>query len=297
MKFSVILTTVQSALATWAATYSGTAEVAGDASHAFSILAAKPGGVRAVVWIAGEKKRGEHEEASMVDDSLQVIINRGSSLTVRPGDTHVSALGGKFPLIDLVEEARDVIRGLSLPADETEVTLDYQGFAFLADETGPLNAYQLTFSIGNLLGAPSATPMAGALVGKGLHAGMGQVLGLEDDTVALIPAGAEIYDEMNGYTNGIFTAPVAGTYICEVAYLADFSDGAFEWGLGLSGNGGGYSDVSDSLRFKKNITAIRLPAGGTVAPYIAHETGVPRNFGSPSIEATSISFFKVHRIT
>lgn len=298
MKFSVILTTVEAALQTWAATYKGDAEVAGDAAHAFAILAAKPAGVRAIVWIGSETKRGEHEEASVVDCSLNVIITRGKSLKLRLGDTHVSTTGGNHPLIDLVEEARDVVRGISLPTDETEVTLDYKGFEYLADTEGPIDGYQLNFSIGNLMGAPSDTPASGGLIGKGLYAGLGQVLNNTDDTPALIPAGAEVYDEMSAYSDGIFTAPVSGSYLVEIAYISVESDLA--WSLqifGLDGIGA-IAEARNSDRYKHLITMVRLAAGQRIQPMVFHEdAGESHSFGAPSIEPTESTFFKVHRIT
>lgn len=298
MKFSAILNAVQAALQTWASAYGGGAEVAGDAAAAFQVLGNKPAGVRAIVWLSSEAKRGEFEESSMVEEELQVILSRGRSMKLRLGDSHVSSTAGHEPLIDLVEEARDVVRGLSMTADETEVTLDYKGFTYLQDSEGPQDAYQLTFSIGNLMGTPSANPSQSGLIGYGVHSGLGSITNLADDTVTTIPSGTEVYDELNAWTSNKFVAPAAGFYLAEVAYTADFSGGAFEWGLWILNATTGLVEleIRDSNQRHHAFTQLKLAAGDELEFQVFHETGVPRSFGPGSIAASGYKFVKVHRI-
>lgn len=298
MKFSALLNTVQAALQTWAATYGGTAEVAGDAVTAFQVLANKPQGVRCVVWLSAEEKRGEFEEASMVDERLQVIVSRGRTMKLRLGDSQVNSIAGETPLIDLVEEARDVVRGISLPADETEVTLDYQGFDFVRDSEGPQDAYQLSFSVGNLMGVPSATPSQSGLLGYGVHSGLGEVVNVADDQVTRIPAGTEKYDDFNSWTSNLFTAPAAGVYLVEVAYVAHFGAGAFEWALQINNSTTGYTELElrDSNERKHAFTAMKLALGDQLTFDVYHETGVPRSFGQGALAASPTKFLKIHRI-
>ena len=82
MKNSAILVQIVDRLTTWAALYKGDAEFAGDAAHLFSILTAKPGGIRAAVWMRSEKKRGEYEESGIVDVTIHVILSRGRGFRI-----------------------------------------------------------------------------------------------------------------------------------------------------------------------------------------------------------------------
>jgi len=137
-------------LRSWASAQGGTVEIAGDAVDVFGMLQTKPGGLRAVVWIAREAKRGEFEEAGLVDRTVHVFVSRGRGFALQPSDTLIRPTGGAAkPLYDLVEEVRDVVRGIDMNTETTEVTLDYRGFRpFEMPTDRPVDAYQLEFMCG-----------------------------------------------------------------------------------------------------------------------------------------------------
>lgn len=143
------LTLIRDSLAEWTQTIGGSAAVAGDVAELFGLLATRPGKVRAIVMIDREAKRGEYEETGAVDVHLLVVISRGRGFA-REG----SQVSGADPLITHVEAAREVLRSIDFPADETEVTIDYQGYRPFAWPTAdPVDAYQLECSIGSQLPA------------------------------------------------------------------------------------------------------------------------------------------------
>jgi hypothetical protein len=149
MTLADILTTVRDELAAWARLHRGSAEVAGDVDHMYGILSNKPGGLRAVVLFSEETKRGEHEEAGVVDIEFLVVISRGRGFTLPASDSLVSGSGGGRPLFDLVQEARDVVRGINFVEEETEFTADYKGTTLFQYPTEvPVDAYQLRFTLG-----------------------------------------------------------------------------------------------------------------------------------------------------
>lgn len=141
---------VRDALKTWAAGHGGTAEIAGDVIDVFQKLTNKPGSVRAVVWLRQEDKRGDFEETGVVDRTVIVFISRGRGFTLDPTDSlWLDTAGSGEPLFDLVEEARRLIRSMSLPQETTEATFDYKGYQpFNLATEQPVDAYQLEFSIG-----------------------------------------------------------------------------------------------------------------------------------------------------
>lgn len=137
-------------LRTWVAAYAGSAEIAGDTVDLFGLLALKPGSVRVVIWIPREGKRGEFEESGMVDRELQIFVSRGRGFAALATDSLIrETAGAGKPLYDLVEEVRELVRAMDLPADTTESTPDYKGFEpFSLPTDRAVDAYQLRFSLG-----------------------------------------------------------------------------------------------------------------------------------------------------
>lgn len=157
MRIADILKSVRAALQTWADQYKGGAEIARDPVHAFSILQQKPGGVRAVILFQSEDKRGDYEEAGLCDETFFVVLTSGKSLQLNPGDDLVDGAAGGPAMYNLIEDARDIVRGLSLD-DDTEVTPNYKGCRpYVLPGNILTDAYQLEFSIGNQLPAIQTT--------------------------------------------------------------------------------------------------------------------------------------------
>jgi len=134
-------------LAPWAQSVGGRVEIANDPVHAFSILQAKPGAPTAVVQFHDEEKRGEYEEASMVDRTFHVIIYRSAGMKLGKGESLVAGTAGGRALYDLAEEVRELVRGISFD-ETTEVTPDYRRTQPYTFQDVTFDALQIEFTIG-----------------------------------------------------------------------------------------------------------------------------------------------------
>jgi hypothetical protein len=104
----------------------------------------------------GEQKRGEHEEAGVVDRTFWVVISRGRGMKVDPGMSLVEDVAGGPPMFELVEAAREVLRGLTFDSETTEESIDYKSCEPFVIDGFLQDAYKLEFSIGCQL--PAAAP-------------------------------------------------------------------------------------------------------------------------------------------
>ena len=120
----------------------------------FSILRTGPGRVRCAVLFRGENKRGEHEEAGVVDRVFWVGVSRGKGLQLNRADALINDGGAGPAMFDVCEEVRQVIRRIQFDGATTEGTPDYKSFAPLEVEGWLLDAYTLEFWIGTQLPAP-----------------------------------------------------------------------------------------------------------------------------------------------
>lgn len=154
MTISDQLKQTRDAMAKWAQQNSGKVNVASDPYHLAYLIVQSPGAMRVCVMFHSETKRGEHEEAGLVDRTFWVVISRGQGMKVEPGASLVDGVGGGRGLFDLVEEARQVIRGIQFREETTEVTPNYLGCEPFSIEGWLTDAYRLEFSIGVQLEAP-----------------------------------------------------------------------------------------------------------------------------------------------
>lgn len=152
------LLALRESFAEWAQGYrGGTAEVASDPFHLFALLAAKPGAVRACLFFKEELKRGEHEEAGVVDRTFVAVISRGRGFQREPADSLIVDGRPGTPLFEIVEDARQLIRSFEFPADVTEVRPDVKRIElFPMPGDAVVDAYQIEFSIGCQLDEPSS---------------------------------------------------------------------------------------------------------------------------------------------
>jgi hypothetical protein len=155
MKISDQLKLVRDALAAWSRTCGATVAIASDPFHLVALLRENPKAPRAAVLFMGESKRGEHEEAGMVDRTFWVVVSRGQGLRLEPGAGLVDGASGGQPLFDLVEQVRDVIRSLSFHPETTEVTPNNLSIDAFNTEGYLMDAYKLEFSIGVQLPVPT----------------------------------------------------------------------------------------------------------------------------------------------
>jgi len=208
---------IQSALGDWAAPYGGGCEIAGDIVHAFALLQHQPGSVRAVAWFTGEEKHGSFEEAGSVDRSFIVFISRGRGFALEPGDSLMrETAGGGLPLYDLVEAARQILRGLNFDEVTTAGTIDFRSIKPFAIATErPVDAYQIEFTIQVDLPDPGEIM---AKRGLSVYSAPITLLGLAEGF--LLAPTIEIYDDFAAYSAGLFTVPAAGLYLMECGFQA-----------------------------------------------------------------------------
>lgn len=153
MKISAQAKVIRDGVADWARTRNGSVEIALDLNHLFALLSIKPGGFRAAVIWDRQEKRGEHEEASMVDNFFRVYLSFGRNLKLEKGSALTDGAEGGAPFADLIEELRDTLRGLAAFDDSTEQTLDFKG-AWKATDAHPellVDSWYCEVSLGGII--------------------------------------------------------------------------------------------------------------------------------------------------
>lgn len=118
------------ALEPWAASNAGSVKVANDKPHLFQLLGAGPGAPRAAVYFAEERPRSRkfNDMAGRVDRKFWVCISRGRGFNAEPGKSLTEGVAGGKPMFVLVEEARELVRGVRL--DDIDETRPYYKGAY-----------------------------------------------------------------------------------------------------------------------------------------------------------------------
>ncbi len=142
---------VAAQLKPWADEVKGRVEIAADAIHLLGILATSPGSPRCVILFDAEDKRGEYEELGRVDRKFMVVVSRGRGFALDPGQSLTEGVAGGRPLYDLVEQCREMVRGMVFNRETTEGVPIYTGTARFSLEENAVDAYQINFSIGTQL--------------------------------------------------------------------------------------------------------------------------------------------------
>lgn len=156
MKIKDQLTQIRDTLDGWARGHGGRVFIASDPYHLVTLLRENPKAMRCGLMFHGESKRGDYEERGAVDRTFWVVCTRGQGLKLEPGASLVEGSAGGVPLFDLVEEARQIIRGIQFDPGTTETTPNYLGTEPFNTEGYLVDAYRIEFSIGVQLPAPDA---------------------------------------------------------------------------------------------------------------------------------------------
>lgn len=135
----------------------GNAVVCNDLTHMWAALLQGPTQLRILCVYLGETIRNTGTPGpailGMVDRRFGIVVTRGRSLQINRGDslTMDNAVGA--PLFDIVEECRDICRGLLFDPAWTERTIDFSSVStFNTEGNGVIvDAYQVDFSVGCLL--------------------------------------------------------------------------------------------------------------------------------------------------
>lgn len=157
MKISDLLKATRDGIEPWATTQTGSVEIAFDINHLFALLSIKPGGFRVAILWEGQEKRGQIEEASMVDDTCKVCISFGRPMKLEMGNALVNGAEGSAPFCDLVEGLRDTLRAICYDPESSESIVDYKRARPLVDINPNflLVGFFIEFSLGNILPAPA----------------------------------------------------------------------------------------------------------------------------------------------
>ena len=139
---------IMAGLAVWAKQYGGAVHLAHDVPHLLKILGDNPGAPRAGVLVASEKPRNEtySDVEGRVDREIWVAISRGYTLEAYRGKSLIDGVAGGKPMFELLEAARDTLRGLRFDADAEPVPY-YGGFELLTFEGVTLDSYRLKITI------------------------------------------------------------------------------------------------------------------------------------------------------
>ncbi len=147
-------------LNSWARTNGGRAVMASGPVHVLELLREQPGGVTAAVLFDSEDPRGEMSETGKVDRGFKLILSRGKGFRIESGESLVDGVAGGRPLFDLVEEAREIVRGIEFTAeggDPEDQVVQYRGTSNFEVQGFVLDAYEVRF------GAGAQLPLSGGL--------------------------------------------------------------------------------------------------------------------------------------
>jgi hypothetical protein len=116
------------ALNAWVADNKGRAFIAADAVHCVEELRGKPGAPTAAVLWESEEPSGRNAEEGKVLRTFKIVVSRGRGLKLVAGESLAAGVAGGPPMYDLVEQAREIARGLRLEDEPGELQLPvYQG--------------------------------------------------------------------------------------------------------------------------------------------------------------------------
>jgi hypothetical protein len=142
---------IERALAEWCKTNRGRAFIASDPLDCIDQLRQKPGTPTAAVLFDRREPRGELDTGRK-DNFFKVVISRGRSLKLVPGESLTEGAAGGKPMFDLVEEAEAVVLGMRMDADDGgidgEDTVPHHMGTGMFEVNGMLlDAYEVRFSL------------------------------------------------------------------------------------------------------------------------------------------------------
>lgn len=139
------------ALKPWAESHRGRTFIAADPLDAIDQLRARPGTPTAAVLFTGREPRGPYDYLGRNDNQFKIIVSRGRSLRLVPGESGSEGAEGGPPLFDLVEHAENVALSVRL---EPEYGMGADELIPVYRGTGPfevaglvMDAYEIRIAI------------------------------------------------------------------------------------------------------------------------------------------------------
>lgn len=156
---------INDALQTWINTLTpagqgnGYCRVVSDMSHLWYLLFNGPKTLKCLTMYVGENIRDVFPGAAIlgrVDRGFKTVVSRSRGFAADRSDPLKDDTVYGVPLFDLVEQARDVIRGLQFNPVSTERPIDYVGVdQFSTGDTKLIiDAYGIDYTIGSQLDSP-----------------------------------------------------------------------------------------------------------------------------------------------
>ena len=134
----------------------GAVFICSDLVHLWQVLFDNSQGIKILLMFNGEQVRGDLATASplaRVDRQFLIVVSRGRSMGLNPGDAMVEAVGNAPPMFEVMDVCRDWVRGIQFDPNTCEMPVDYHGMTpFHTEGSGRIvDAYQIMFSVGTQL--------------------------------------------------------------------------------------------------------------------------------------------------
>lgn len=135
------------ALKQWVANNKGRTFVAADPLDVIDELRSKPGAPTAAVLWFDEEPWGNYPELGKVLRTFKIIISRGRGMKLVSGESLTEGVAGGPPLLDLVEQAREVARRLRVEEDGELQLPVYKGTGPFEVNGFVLDAVEIRFGL------------------------------------------------------------------------------------------------------------------------------------------------------
>jgi len=157
-----MLRVIASDLRAWPRIADYTVRACEDAADALGLLCDGDSGGRIILrWAGDQAYGGAVPHGDIAVSRLSVVMTRGQSLSVEPGQTE---LAGDFPFLAALAALRARILSYRIIGDATEGFFRYVGSAPVSLPDGlPIRAYEITFSIRLALPVDARNPVVLAL--------------------------------------------------------------------------------------------------------------------------------------
>jgi len=120
---------IRDALQSWVSQYGGEAAIVSNLREMWNQASINSDTPRILICYMGETARGSFSQLSAwhrVDRNWTVAVTKGRGYYLNRGDGLASTDATELPLYDVIESARDVVRGLQTISEETPMP-DYRG--------------------------------------------------------------------------------------------------------------------------------------------------------------------------
>ena len=147
MRIADQLKALQVALGPWAFNNGGAAFVVSDPSHLWEMAYAASSKLRVLILYSGEEIRGPFSTAAAthrVDRNFVVLVTRGRGFNADRGTSLTDTVGNDPPLFSLLEEGREIIRGMVNIS--VELPVDYKMIRPHSMGEVIMDAYSIEFS-------------------------------------------------------------------------------------------------------------------------------------------------------